>query len=133
MSSKRDLPFDHIHKVKFVEGHDEDANEVSRRAIKSGVLAVTQGNTVYVRPGKDFDRVTSFADDTPFEEVYHTSQFRKNRMNAKFYGKYVLRSAEAALSGKHYYDDNPYEVAAKSAATEMREAYGSKRRKRWDR
>lgn len=128
----RGLPFDHVGKVKFVEGYDEDSNEISRYAINDGALAVTQGNTIYVRPGTDFDRVISFEDDTPFEEVYHSSQFRKNGSNANMYAKYALRSAGAALSGKHYYDDNAYEVAAKSAAAEMREAYVSKRRKRWD-
>jgi hypothetical protein len=125
----RGLPYNHIERVKFVEGLDAEANAFSRKALDDGAEAVTQGNTIYVQPLK-FDEVTSFDTDTPFEEIYHTAQFASDG-GADFYNRYGQQSVGGFLQGIGLYDGNVYENFAKGAAKDMREAYHGMRRKRW--
>lgn len=125
----RGLPYDHVAKIKFVEGLDAEANLLSRSALDGDAVAVTQGNTIYVQPLK-FDEVTSFEKETPFEEVYHTAEFASDG-GADFYNRYGQQSVGGFLQGFGAYNGNVYERFAKGAAKEMRESYRAKKRKRW--
>lgn len=126
----RSLPYKHVQNIKFVEGLDQNANFGTKIAFKRGHPAVTQGNTIYVQPDR-FDSVTSFAEDTPFEEVYHTAQFAQDG-NSAFYNKYVLSILGGIMSGLGPRDGNVQEAFAEGQAKKMLEAYRTRgKRERW--
>jgi len=68
------LMTDQVDQLRFVSGLDSNAGFYTRRAYNSGAVAVTQGNTVYVRP-QYFSDVANFRTRTGFEEAYHSAQF----------------------------------------------------------
>ncbi|ATE64637.1 hypothetical protein COO09_18765 [Rhizorhabdus dicambivorans] len=128
----RGLPYDHVSKIRFVEGPDENTNAFTRLALRRGHKAVTQGNTIYVRPDS-FDKVTSFTEYTPFEEVYHTAQF-KGDSNARFYNSYWLSMLGGVMSGLGPRDGNVQEAFAETEGKKMFRSYKSNRKRdRWSR
>jgi len=117
--ARRSLPTSHLSQVRFISGIDGAANSLSAAALNSGAVAVTQGNNIYVQPGR-FDEVSLFRSDVGFEEVYHTAQFALH--GSSFYQSYGISSIGGILSGQGGYRGNLLEAFAKGAAIRMQEA-----------
>jgi len=125
--SSRGLPASHLSQVRFVSGLDSNAGEITRAAYNSPRMsnAVTQGNTIYVRP-EAFDAMVSFRDYVPFEEIIHTAQFAEAGSPARFYYEYGISSANGAIFGGDDYGGNIFEVFAKAAARQIAQAASSR-------
>jgi RHS repeat-associated protein len=112
--SRRGLPTSHLDKVKFVLGLGENANWYTRNLAYPNAFAVTQGNTIFVRP-QFWDEFTSFSSYRGFEEVYHTAQFAAG----DFYESYLTNAVGSVLSGLRGYPNLAEEAFAQGAAHEI--------------
>ena len=121
----RGKPTKQVDDLKFVQGLDHEAGLITRKTYEwMDPVAVTQGNTVYVRPDR-FADVVSFNSDTPFEEAYHSADFAAEG-GAGFYSPYFSNLVGGFVATGDEYNGNPYEAFAKGAAKEMHEDYRQK-------
>ena len=120
----RGMPSGQIEDLKFVEGLDADAGFITRSSYPRAD-AITQGNSVYVKPEK-FQEVAGFRSPTTMEEVYHSGQFESDG-GAGFYRPYLLGTVGGWLSKADSYNGNHYEAFAKGAANEMYDAYRNRK------
>jgi len=100
-----------------VQGLDANAAGWTRAALNSGAGAVTQGNTIYVQPGR-FNEFANFRSAAAFEEIVHTAQFAMSG-GAGFYSNYWMLTVGGALSGEGGYYGNIDEAFAQGASRQM--------------
>lgn len=111
------MPSNFLSQVTFKSGLDGNENTWTSLAwYGSDAAAVTQGNTIYVRP-EYFDSFSTFQNKSAFEEVFHASQFAQ--YGDDFYSLYGLSSIYGATFGSGAYDGNQFEINAKAFANEM--------------
>lgn len=113
------MPSNFLDQVQFVSGLDGTQNWITSQAYATGASAVTQGNTIYVRP-ELFNSFASFQNEAAYEEVFHAAQFA-HYGEAGFYAMYGGASAMGWISGTGAYEGNSYELAAKAFAHRMGE------------
>jgi len=113
------LMTDQVDQLRFVSGLDSNAGFYTRRAYNSGAVAVTQGNTVYVRP-QYFSDVANFRTRTGFEEAYHSAQFASD---PGFYHSYGMGIIAGLLTFGDGYNGNIMEAFAKGFAKDAANAF----------
>lgn len=111
------MPNDFLGQVTFKSGLDGAENMYTAIAwLQSGTAAVTQGNTIYVKPELFNDFVT-FQNKAAYEEVFHAAQFRQ--YGDDFYSLYGISSVYGGFFGAGMYDGNQFEINAKAFANQM--------------
>lgn len=113
------MPTGQVDRLRFVSGLDSGAGFYTRRAYNSGARAVTQGNTVYVRP-RYFSDFANFRTVESFEEAYHSAQFAAD---PGFYHSYGMGGIAGFLSFGDEYNGNIMEAFAKGFANEAGSAF----------
>jgi len=117
--ARRGMPTGQVDQLRFVSGLDSNAGFYTRRAYNTGAIAVTQGNTVYVRP-TSFSDIANFRTRTSFEEAYHSAQFASD---PGFYHSYGMGGIAGFLAFGDEYNGNIMEAFAKGFAKEAGNAF----------
>jgi RHS repeat-associated protein len=124
--SNRGFPTRHLANVRFVYDLDGNAGSFTQIAWNDPAQfsAVTQGNTIYVRPSA-WDSIVNFRTPVAFEEVVHTAQFVEAGSPARFYYEYGISGGAGIVFGAGRREGNMFEVVAIAVSHQMASAYRS--------
>ena len=111
------MPSNFLSSVVFKSGLDGTENWITSQAYGTGASAVTQGNTIYVRP-EYFESFSNFTNQAGYEEVLHAAQFAQYG-EAGFYALYGGASVMGWITGNGAYNGNSFEIQAKAFASAL--------------
>jgi RHS repeat-associated protein len=110
-----------LSEITFFEGLQKGSNVLTVIAFtRPTTNAVTQGNSIYVKPGATFAAFSAPGGAGHFEEIFHTRQFAELG-SAAFYGIYIGSGI------MNSYGDIGLEKTAKDAADALADLYARQR------